>query len=89
MRPIKEMFERSSHGILFSRDTSIALKERILKVSKMGGMDNFMELFSMLHDLAISRNQRLLSTLSVQPMNYEHGNKIKVLYDFVQKNYHQ
>ncbi len=87
MRPIKEMIERSSHGILFSRETSIALKERILKVSKMGGMDNFMELFSMLHDLAISRNQRLLSTLSVQPMNFEHGNKIKVLYDFVQKNY--
>ena len=87
MRPIKEMFERSSHGILFSRETSLALKDRILNVSKMGGMDNFMELFSILFDLAISRKQRLLSTLSVQPMNFEHNHKIKVLYDFVQKNY--
>ena len=53
----------------------------------MGGMDNFMELFSILYDLAISRNQRLLSTLSVQPANFEKSNKIKVLYEYVQKNY--
>ena len=87
MRPIREMIERSSHGILFSRETSLAIKERILKVSKMRGMDNFMEIFSILYDLAISRNQRLLSTLSVQPMNFDNSHKIKVLYDFVQKNY--
>ena len=53
----------------------------------MGGMDNFMELLSILYDLAISRNQRLLSTLSVQPDNFENGNKIKVLYEYVQNNY--
>lgn len=87
MRPVREMFNRSTHGILFSRETSLALKDRLLKVSKMGGMDNFMELFSILYDLAISRNQRLLSTLSVQPDNFENSNKIKVLYEYVQKNY--
>ncbi len=87
MRPIKEMFDRSAHGILFSRETCLALKDRILKVSKMGGMDNFMELFSILYDLSISRKQRLLSTLSVQPINLESSNKIKVLYEFVQNNY--
>ncbi|MBT8298573.1 MAG: AraC family transcriptional regulator, partial [Maribacter sp.] len=86
MRPIKEMLEHSSHGILFSRETSMALNERILKVSKMEGMDNFMEIFSILYDLAISRNQRLLSTLSVKPMNFENSKKIKLLYDYVQKN---
>ena len=87
MRPIKEMFNRSSHGILFSRETSLALKDRLLKVSKMEGMDNFMELLSILYDLAISRNQRLLSTLSVQPDNFENSNKINVLHEYVQKNY--
>ncbi|MCP4978773.1 MAG: helix-turn-helix transcriptional regulator [Maribacter sp.] len=87
MRPIKEMFDRSAHGILFSKETSMALKDRILKVPKMGGMDNFMEIFSILYDLSISRNQRLLSTLSVQPINFESSNKIKALYEFVQKNY--
>ncbi|WP_237701143.1 AraC family transcriptional regulator [Maribacter sp. HTCC2170] len=87
MRPIKDMFERSSHGILFSEEVSNSLKNRLLKVSKMGGMDNFMELLSILYDLAISRNQRLLSTLTPQPPNFEHSNKIKKLYEFVQKNY--
>ena len=87
MKPIKEMFDRSSHGILFSKEISHSLKDRLLKVSKMGGMDNFMELLSILYDLAISRNQRLLSTLTPQPPNYENSNKIKKLYEFVQQNY--
>jgi len=50
-------------------------------------MDNFMELFSILYDLSISRKQRLLSTLSIQPSNYENSDKIKTLYEFIQKNY--
>ncbi|MBD1262262.1 helix-turn-helix transcriptional regulator [Maribacter polysiphoniae] len=87
MRPIREMFERSSHGILFSKEVSLAMKNRLLRVSKMGGMDNFMELFSILYDLAISRNQRLLSTLTPEPPHFEHNNKIKKLYEFVQQNY--
>ncbi len=87
MRPIKDMFERSAHGILFSKEVSLSLKSRLLKVSKMDGMDNFMELLSILYDLAISRNQRLLSTLTVQPENFENTNKIKVLYEYVQQNY--
>lgn len=87
MRPIKEMFDRSAHGILFSNEASMAIKDRILKVPKMGGMDKFMELFSILYDLSISRKQRLLSTLSVQPIDSESSIKIKALYEFVQKNY--
>ncbi len=87
MKPIKDMFDRSVHGILFSEEVSMALKPRLLKVSKMQGMDYFMELFSILYDLAISRNQRLLSTLTVQPKAYESSAKIQVLYDFVQQNY--
>ncbi len=87
MRPIREMFERASHGILFSQEVSLSLKNRLLKVSKMGGMDNFMEILSILYDLAISRNQRLLSTLTPEPPNFEHSNKIKKLYEFVQQNY--
>ena len=87
MKPIKDMLVRSVHGILFSEEIALALKPRLLKVSKMSGFDYFMELFSILYDLATSRNQRLLSTLTVQPRSSESSRKIQILYDFVQQNY--
>ncbi len=87
MRPIKNLFERSVHGVLFSEQTSLQVAPRLKKVSKLGGMDYFIELLSILYDLANSRNQKLLSTTTVQQKNMEHDDKIKVLYDYIQANY--
>ncbi|UII76470.1 AraC family transcriptional regulator [Flagellimonas sp. HMM57] len=87
MKPIKEMFERANHGILFSRNTCLALESRIKKVSKLDSMDYFLEIFSILYDLSISRNQRMLSTTSVEPENYEHSEKLKRLHQFIEKKY--
>lgn len=87
MKPIKDMFERSSHGILFSEPDIQAVIPRILKVSKLEGIDYFLELFSILYDLANSRNQRLLSTTTIYMESFENSDKLKLLYDFVQENY--
>ncbi|WP_411032199.1 AraC family transcriptional regulator [Spongiimicrobium sp. 3-5] len=87
MKPIKDMFDRSVHGILFSQKTTKNIAPRILKVSKLDGIDYFLELLSIMYDLANSRNQRLLSTFTVQLENFENGDKIKLLYDYIQKNY--
>ncbi|WP_297796735.1 AraC family transcriptional regulator [uncultured Eudoraea sp.] len=87
MKPLKDLFDKSAHGILFSEQVTIAMKPRLLKVSKLGGIDYFIELFSILYDLATSRNQRLLSTTTIHLENFEHNNKLKTLYDYVQENY--
>ncbi len=87
MKPIKDMFERSSHGILFSEPDIQSVIPRILKVSKLEGIDYFLELFSILYDLANSRNQRLLSTTTIYMESFENSDKLKLLYDFVQENY--
>lgn len=87
MKPIKDMFERSSHGILFSEPDVKSVIPRILKVSKLEGIDYFLELFSILYDLANSRNQRLLSTTTIYMESFENSDKLKLLYDFVQENY--
>ncbi len=87
LKPIREMFERANHGILFSRETCLALEPRLKKVSKLDSMDYFLEIFSILYDLSISRNQRMLSTTSVEPENYEHSEKLKRLHHFIEKNY--
>ena len=89
MKPIKEMFDRSSHGILFSKKTSIDLYERISQVSKLGSMDYFLELISILYDLANSRNQRLLSTYVINRDSFENSDKIKKIYEYVQENFYK
>lgn len=87
MKPVKDMFERSSHGILFSEMATKIMAPRIIKVSKLTGMDYFLELQSIFYDLAISRNQRLLSTSTVQLEDFENSDKLKLLYHFIQENY--
>tara|TARA_R110002050_G_scaffold171113_2_gene303123 strand:- start:44195 stop:45073 length:879 start_codon:yes stop_codon:yes gene_type:complete len=87
MKPIKDMFDRSIHGILFSKKTAKEAYERISHVSKLDSMDYFMELISILHDLSNSRNQRLLSTYTVDRESFENSDKIKKVYEYVQDNF--
>ena len=87
MKPIRDMFERSAHGILFSEPDILPIVPRLHKVSKLEGIDYFLELLSILYDLANSRNQRLLSTTTIYMESFENSDKLKLLYDFVQENY--
>ena len=81
------MFERSAHGILFSKKIAEEIKPKILKLSKIDSIDYFLELISILHDLANSRNQQLLSTYISENKNFENSDKIKKIYEYVQNNY--
>lgn len=87
MKPIKDMFLRSAHGILFSRSTTSDFYDRIVKISRIDGMDYFLELVSLLHDLANSRNQRLLSNNTGYLESFENSDKIKLVYEYIQENY--
>ncbi|REE27523.1 AraC family transcriptional regulator [Winogradskyella pacifica] len=87
MKPIRDMFNRSVHGILFSKKTALELQARIAQVSRLDGMDYFLELVSILHDLANSRNQRLLSTYTVYRENFENSDKIKTVYEYIQGHF--
>ena len=87
MKPIKDMFERSAHGILFSGKIAEEIKPKILRLSKIDSIDYFLELISILQDLATSRNQRLISTYSSKNKDFENSDKIKLIYEFVQENY--
>lgn len=87
MSPIKEMFNRSIHGILFSKKITDELTPRLIKLSKLDGMDYFLEITSILFDLANSRNQRLLSTYTVDFATFDDYDKMKLIYEYVQKNF--
>ncbi|WP_029036254.1 AraC family transcriptional regulator [Salinimicrobium xinjiangense] len=87
MKPIRDMFERSAHGILFSEKIAEEVKPKILQLSKIDSIDYFLELISILQDLATSRNQRLLSSYTSINKDFENSDKIKIIYEFVQENY--
>jgi len=87
MMPIKEMFNRANHGILFSKKTASELGERLSRISKRDGMDYFLEIISILHDMANSRNQRLLSTFTVDNDVFEDDDKMKLVYEYIQKKF--
>lgn len=89
MKPVRDMFDRAAHGILFSEDTTKIMAPRIKKVSKLAGIDYFLELQSIFYDLAISRNQRLLSTSTVRLEDFDFDDRLKSLYYFIQDHYTQ
>ncbi len=87
MKPIREMFDRSAHGILFSTETTQQIGVRLSRVTKLAGMDYFLEMVSILYDLAISRNQRLLSTSIAHYDKFENNAQVQQLNDYISDNY--
>lgn len=87
MGSIKDMFQRSIHGISFSKKTAELLRPRIIQISKLDGMDYFLEIISLLHDLAISRNQKLLSAYTVSLDTFAAYDKMKLVYEYIQNNF--
>jgi len=61
---IRTMFDKSTRGILFSKETAIALKPRLESLNSRQGFDSVLELMSILHDLSRSKNSRILSDSS-------------------------
>lgn len=88
-KSIKDMFHRANHGVLFAPSTVERVKSRIIALSKIDGIDYFLELISILYDLANSRNQRLLSNYVSQNNQFENSPKIEKMYAFIQNNFHR
>jgi AraC-like DNA-binding protein len=61
---IRNMFEKSLRGILFSTDTAQTVAPRLSRLSERHGFDSILELLSILHDLSTSRNIRTLSDIA-------------------------
>jgi len=87
---VKSMLERSQRGILFSHDTVLALKDRLLSLDKKTGFDSVLELLSVLHDLSISRNMRTLSDLSfTNEKFYYNSRRIEKVFEYMNTNYNK
>ncbi|HVW15411.1 MAG TPA: AraC family transcriptional regulator [Mucilaginibacter sp.] len=87
---LRTMFERSQRGILFSPETVLALKDRLLSLDKRTGFDSVLELLSILHDLSISRNMRTLSDLGFTSEKfYYNSRRIEKVFEYMNLNYNR
>ncbi len=90
LKPIKEMFHHSLRGISFSRAAIRSVEDRLLSLSNKRGFDSFIELQSILYDLAISRDQKLLTNVSFQrSSDFQGDEKIDKMYHFVRENFNK
>lgn len=87
---IKNLFQRSSRGVLFSKATSLEIMPRIMDLTQKHGFDSVLELMSILHDLSISRNFRTLSDASFnKEIPSYNSRRIEKIMEFVNNNFSQ
>jgi len=67
MNFIKTLFEKSCQGILFSVETTELIRHRLEGLPEKKGFDSVLELLSVLHELSISSNKKILSGSSFAP----------------------
>jgi AraC-like DNA-binding protein len=85
---IKSMFDKSARGILFSRDTILALAPRIIELNQKTGFDSVLELMSILHDLSTSRNMRILSDVSFTPEHFTYNSRrVERTFEYMNTNF--
>jgi AraC-like DNA-binding protein len=86
---IRTMLEKSLRGILFSKETTQQLAPRIMELNQKQGFDSVLELMSILHDLSISRNMRILSDASfnnTEQFNYN-SRRIEKTLEYMNHNF--
>ena len=86
---IKDMFNRSKHGILFSKETTINLMPRLMTLSKISGIQYYLQFISILDELSKSEGQRMLSNSCVENIDFHNSDKIKKVYEYIQENFNK
>ena len=85
---IRTMFEKSSRGILFSKETTESIMPRIIELNRKHGFDSVLELMSILHDLSTSRNSRLLSDASFNQVELSYNSRrVEKAFEYLNQNF--
>ncbi|WP_183573521.1 helix-turn-helix domain-containing protein [Mucilaginibacter sp. X5P1] len=87
---IKKMFDNAQCGILFSQETIVNVADRILKLKNMSGFDSALELMSLLYDLSIAKNSKMLSDPGHLCKDYNYKNeKVEKVFEYLNKNFNK
>jgi len=86
---IRQMFDKSLRGILFSRETTLQIAPRIKALHQKHAFDSVLELFSILHDLSTSRNMISLSdpTFTSNESHSFKSRRIETAFEYMRQNF--
>ncbi|SFH11739.1 AraC family transcriptional regulator [Pedobacter insulae] len=88
LRVIRELFEKSKCGILFSSETAQNIGPRLIKLNKKHGFDSVLELMSILHDLSTSRNMRTLSDSTFSNAEFSYNSRrVEKVMEYINVNF--
>ncbi len=93
MATIRRMFEKAGRGLLFTPETARAIAPRIMALyeqSGSGGMSPLLGLLSILNELSLAPDVRMLSDASFTLKHMKSGSRrIENVFDFMNKNFNR
>lgn len=88
LEPIKELFESADSGILFSKETAIKLESKLSSLNGQNAFENFLTFQSLLYDLAVSKNKKLLTAMSFKESSDSFkSDKVEKIFNYIKTNY--
>lgn len=86
---IRELLERSKRGITFSKETIAILKPKILQLSDSQDFDSLLKFLSILYDLSIAKNTKMLSSHSyVDYYSFPESRRVEKVNNYIKSNLH-
>lgn len=88
LQPIRKLLEDSQFGVVFRNQELTVLKQKILKLVRLKRFDGFLGFLSLLHDMAVSSYDLILTTpVRNNPDEVQNHSRILEVCDYIKKNY--
>lgn len=88
LRVIRDMFEKAKCGILFSKETTAIVGQKLINLNKKHGFDSVLELMSILHDLSTSRDMRTLSDSTFSNAEFSYNSRrVEKVMEYINANF--
>lgn len=88
-RTVKEMFEKASCGLTFSKETIFQMKDRLYSLaSEYQGAHSVLKLIGILYDLSLSKSMRELSSRAFNTNDQKYDSRrVERVYNYMLENY--
>jgi AraC-like DNA-binding protein len=89
MKPMRDLLNNAARGVLFSKETTRLLASQLMELSCKNGMDAFIGLISVLHNLSVSADQQYLCSGTLKTEDFANSDRIRKVCEYIEMNYHE
>lgn len=85
---IRKLFDSSRRGVAFSEEVTRAIAPRLLGLKEKSNFDSVIQFLSILHDLSVARNTRILATAPLlRPVRDTEGWQLEKVFEYMNRNF--